>query len=107
MCMHDTCSNQSIESKSFFTRKEMRRGGIGKALVPKGPGSFAHIGPLIRIQKEQGSCVQAAATWKSSSRPPRGLPAAWEIHPLATPVCCIFREYLRVLYNLGYYHFFS
>lgn len=50
-----------MESKSFFTRREMRRGGIGNVLVPKVPGLFAHIGLLIRIQREQGSCVLSSS----------------------------------------------
>lgn len=54
---------------------------------------------------EREGCVHAAVTWKSSTRPPWGLPAARESHLSATPVCRIFRAHLRVLHNLGFYHF--
>lgn len=49
------------------------------------------LNPLIRIRMEQEGCVHAAATWKGSTRPPQGLPAAQEIHPLTTSGYGIFR----------------
>lgn len=63
--------------------------------------------PLIQTQAEGAGCVQAAVTWKGSPRPPWELPAAQDIHLLDIPLDSSFRPYLRVLHNLGYYHFFS
>ena len=52
--------------------------------------------------KESEGYVCAATTWKRSTRPPRGCQLLWR-STRTTPVPGIFKDYIRLLCNRGYF----